>query len=122
MLLGFYETSDATLKNFKDDIKALDVVSEIPTKYFTWKSDEIVENMNPELHIGTSAQEIQKFYPDLVTADEDGILSVDYARLSDEDGILSVDYARLSIIALAAIKELKAEVDKLKQQNTKFKV
>ena len=32
---GFYETSDARLKNFKDDIKALDVVSEIPTKYFT---------------------------------------------------------------------------------------
>ena len=105
---GFYETSDARLKNFKDDIKALDVVSEIPTKYFTWKKDEIVENIDPELHIGTSAQEIQKFYPDLVTA--------------DEDGILSVDYARLSIIALAAIKELKAEVDKLKQQNTKFKV
>ena len=105
---GFYETSDATLKNFKDDIKALDVVSNIPTKYFTWKKDEIAKNMDPELHIGTSAQEIQKFYPDLVTA--------------DEDGILSVDYARLSIIALAAIKELKAEVDKLKQQNTKFKV
>lgn len=105
---GFYETSDARLKNFKDDIKALDVVSNIPTKYFTWKKDEIAENMDPVLHIGTSAQEIQKFYPDLVTA--------------DEDGILSVDYARLSIIALAAIKELKAEVDKLKQQNTKFKV
>lgn len=105
---GFYETSDARLKNFKDDIKALDVVSNIPTKYFTWKKDEIAKNMDPELHIGTSAQEIQKFYPDLVTA--------------DEDGILSVDYARLSIIALAAIKEFKAEVDKLKQQNTKFKV
>ena len=97
---GFFETSDARLKNFKDDIKALDVVSEIPTKYFTWKKDETEENSDPKLHIGTSAQEIQKLYPDLVT--------------ENEEGVLSVDYARLSIIALAAIKELKAQIDELK--------
>ena len=94
---GFYETSDARLKNFKDDVKALNVVSEIPTKYFTWKSDE-----SKTEHIGTSAQEIQKLYPDLVT--------------ENEDGVLSVDYARLSIIALAAIKELKAQIDELKSK------
>ena len=94
---GFYETSDARLKDFKDDIKALDVVSEIPTKYFTWKSDE-----SKTEHIGTSAQEIQKLYPDLVT--------------ENEEGELSVDYARLSIIALAAIKELKKEIDELKSK------
>lgn len=99
---GFYETSDATLKNFKDDVKALEIVSKIPTKYFTWKKDELDEKLDPELHIGTSAQEIQKLYPDLVTA--------------DENGILSVDYARLSIIALAAIKELKAELNELKNK------
>lgn len=97
---GFYETSDARLKNFKDDIKALDVVFEIPTKYFIWKKDETNENSDPKLHIGTSAQEIQKIYPDLVT--------------ENEEGVLSVDYARLSVIALAAIKELKAEIDELK--------
>ena len=97
---GFYETSDARLKNFKDDIKALNVVSEIPTKYFTWKKEEVAENRDPVLHIGTSAQEIQKFYPDLVT--------------ENEEGILSVDYAKLSIIAIAAIKELKEEINELK--------
>ena len=95
---GFYETSDARLKNFKDDIKALDVVFEIPTKYFTWKSDK-----SKTEHIGTSAQEIQKLYPDLVT--------------ENEDRVLSVDYARLSVIALAAIKELKKEIDELKSKN-----
>lgn len=94
---GFYETSDARLKDFKDDIKALEVVSEIPTKYFIWKSDK-----SKTEHIGTSAQEIQKLYPDLVT--------------ENEDGVLSVDYARLSIIALAAIKELKAQIDELKSK------
>lgn len=97
---GFYETSDARLKNFKDDIQALDVISEIPTKYFTWKKDETDENSNPKLHIGTSAQEIQKIYPDLVT--------------ENEEGELLVDYARLSVIALAAIKELKKEIEELK--------
>lgn len=104
---GFYETSDARLKNFKDDIKALDVVSEIPTKYFTWKKDETNENSDPKLHIGTSAQEIQKLYPDLVT--------------KNEEGELSVDYARLSVIALAAIKELKKEIDMLKSDSVKYK-
>lgn len=104
---GFYETSDARLKNFKEDVKALDVVSEIPTKYFTWKKDETKENSDPKLHIGTSAQEIQKLYPDLVT--------------ENEEGELSVDYARLSIIALAAIKELKKEIDELKSALIKYK-
>lgn len=97
---GFYETSDARLKNFKDDVKALEVVSAIPTKYFTWKKDEEDVALDPQLHIGTSAQEIQKFYPNLVS--------------ENEDGHLTVDYARLSIIALAAIKELKSELDELK--------
>ena len=101
---GFYETSDARLKNFKDDIKALDVVSKIPTKYFTWKKDETDDS---KLHIGTSAQEIQKLYPDLVT--------------ENEEGELSVDYARLSVIALAAIKELKKEIDTLKSASVKYK-
>lgn len=104
---GFYETSDARLKNFKDDIRALDVVSKIPTKYFTWKKDEVNENSDPKLHIGTSAQEIQKIYPDLVT--------------ENEEGELSVDYARLSVIALAAIKELKKEIDVLKSASVKYK-
>ena len=32
---GFFETSDARLKDFKENIKALDTVDQIPTKYFT---------------------------------------------------------------------------------------
>lgn len=100
---GFYETSDARLKNFKDDIKALDVVSEIPTKYFTWKEDE-----NQESQIGTSAQEVEKLYPELVS--------------KTEDDTLTVDYAKLSIIALAAIKELKAEIQSLKEEVKQLKL
>lgn len=69
----------------------------------------ILSNLsNAKLYIGTSAQEIQKIYPDFVT--------------ENEDRILSVDYARLSIIALAAIKELKKEIDELKNKIKKGRV
>lgn len=99
---GFYETSDARLKDFKEDIKALNTVDKIPTKYFTWKNDE-----NQELQIGTSAQEVQKIYPELVS--------------KIEDDTLTVDYAKLSIIALAAIKELKVEIQSLKDEIKQLK-
>lgn len=99
---GFFETSDARLKDFKEDIKALDTVDKIPTKYFTWKDDE-----NQESQIGTSAQEVEKLYPELVS--------------KTEDDTLTVDYAKLSIIALAAIKELKAEIQSLKEEIKQLK-
>ena len=99
---GFFETSDAKLKDFKEDVKALDTVDQIPTKYFTWKEDE-----NQELQIGTSAQEVEKLYPELVS--------------KTEDDTLTVDYAKLSIIALAAIKELNAEIQSLKEEIKQLK-
>lgn len=99
---GFFETSDARLKDFKEDIKALDTVDQIPTKYFTWKEDE-----SKESQIGTSAQEVEKLYPELVS--------------KTEDNTLTVDYAKLSIIALAAIKELKAEIQSLKEEIKQLK-
>ena len=100
---GFYETSDARLKDFKEDIKALDTVDQIPTKHFTWKEDK-----NKESQIGTSAQEVEKLYPELVS--------------KTEEDILTVDYAKLSIVALAAIKELKAEIQSLKEEIKQLKL
>lgn len=99
---GFFETSDARLKDFKENIKALDTVDQIPTKYFTWKEDE-----SKESQIGTSAQEVEKLYPELVS--------------KTEDNTLTVDYAKLSIIALAAIKELKTEIQSLKEEIKQLK-
>lgn len=93
---GYYATSDETLKHFRDDVTVdFDKLKSIPKKYFTWKSDDSV------LEIGTSAQEIQKIYPELV---------------SETEGILRVDYSKLSIIALSAVDKLYEELQAVKQE------
>lgn len=91
---GFFQTSDERLKTFHKDVDIdFNSLKEIPKKVFTW-------NDNPEKEdIGTSAQAVQKVYPELV---------------NETNGTLSVDYAKLSIIALAAIDKLKEENDSLK--------
>jgi hypothetical protein len=96
---GFYETSDARMKNFSTTITCdLDKLSQLPKKYFTWKSDT-----TNKLHIGTSAQAVQEIYPELVS--------------EDENGTLSVSYDKLSVVALAAVDKLHDEVKALKSKN-----
>lgn len=93
---GFYESSDNKLKNFKENIEInFEKLKQLPKKYFTWKSDE-----SDKLNIGTSAQELQKLYPELVS--------------EDENGLLHVAYDKLSIIALSAIDKLYEEICELK--------
>lgn len=96
---GFYESSDNKLKNFKEDIDVdLEKLNKLSKKYFTWKSDE-----TNKLNIGTSAQELQELYPELV---------------KEEDGVLHVAYDKLSIIALKAIDKL---YEKIKNLENKLK-
>ena len=94
----FYKSSDERLKNFSNDISIdFDALRNIPKKYFTWKSDELNKP-----HIGTSAQELMKVYPELVNR--------------DENDMLSVDYSTLSIIALKAIDILVDRIEKLENE------
>lgn len=100
-----YTTSDERLKNFGSNVECdLDKLSNVPKKYFTWKNDK-----EKKVQIGTSAQELQKLYPEIVT--------------TDTNGNLGVAYERLSIIALAAVdklhsenKELRSEIELLKKE------
>ena len=106
---AFYETSDERLKDFENSVNVdLNLIRSIPKMYFRWK-----KNPN-KLQIGTSAQAVKQIYPELVS--------------SSEDGILSVDYSKLSIVALSAIdklhlenQDLKHEINLLKQEIEKLK-
>ena len=68
--------------SFKVD---LDKLSKLRKNYFKF-------NDKDKLEIGVSAQEIQAIYPEIVS--------------TDDNGYLSVAYGTLSVIALAAIDEL----------------
>jgi hypothetical protein len=104
---AFYETADVRFKKFVKNVCIdFDSIRSIPKKYFIWTKGV---NAGDKLHIGTSAQDIQKIYPELVS--------------EDYDGVLHVAYDKLSIIALAAIdklhdenQDLKHEINLLKQE------
>jgi hypothetical protein len=99
---GFYETSDENLKEFKGEIPVdFEKLKQIPKQYFVWKADD-----EEKVHIGTSAQEIQKIYPELVS--------------ENEKGELSVNYAKLSVIALRAIDVLSDKCDTLEERLMKL--
>ena len=91
-------TSDERLKDFGDNIEVdFNELKQIPKKYFTWKNDEIKAS-----NIGTSAQSIEKLYPELV--------------ITDDNGYKSLDYSTLSIVALAAIDKLNERIEYLENK------
>lgn len=76
---GFYETSDARKKTVfstlgKDTLHYIDT---IPTVRYYLNDDPC-----RRAHIGTIAQEIRVNFPECVTQDEEGYLSVDYGKMS----------------------------------------
>ena len=94
---GFYQTSDIRLKNVirNMSVSRQDIES-IPTFYFKYKNSD-------RLDIGTSAQEVQKIFPELVDK-------------NPTNGILTIQYDKFGIIALEMIKNQFKELDNLRKE------
>ena len=90
--------SDARLKEDVIDIDSvLDNVMQMRAVYYKWKDSAKYKDGTKTAEIGVIAQEIEKFYPELL--------------MTSDDGYKHMQYARLSPILLEAIKELKQKTD-----------
>ena len=99
-----YNASDKRLKkNIKPITNALDKVSKLSGNTFTWRKG-YYSGQNKELvkeqDVGVIAQEVQAVLPEAV-----------YER---ETGILAVDYQKIIPLLIEAIKDLKVEVQELR--------
>jgi hypothetical protein len=94
---GFYQNSDESLKNIVGEVDfSIDVIKSIPKFYYYWKD----KSMGEDRKIGTSAQILSKYFPELVS---EGI-----------DGKLTVDYSGLSIVLMKAFEVLYSDTQELK--------
>lgn len=102
-----YYSSDARLKeNVKDIQGALDAVAAIGGKTFDWTDAYITE------HGGEDGYFVRKQDFGVIAQDVERVFS--RAVRKRDDGTLAVDYEKLVALAFQAIKELRAEVEALK--------
>ena len=95
--------SDERLKtNIQDTEYGLDHILKLESRQFNWK-----DKFNGQQDIGFIAQQVQEIVPELVK-EVDG--------LNGEDPHLAVDYSKVVPILVNAIKELKGEIEELKNK------
>ena len=91
---AFYTDSDKRLKKIIGDLNIdIDKILELSLIYYTFNNDP-----SKKEEIGVIAQEIREVCPQIVS--------------EDENGMLSVDYSKLSILALYCIKDLYGKLKK----------
>ena len=76
---GFFETSDIRKKNVIDELpldKAYELINNCQSIIYTLKDS------TDKQQIGLIAQEVQQYFPEVVSENEDGYLSLDYAKLT----------------------------------------
>jgi len=102
-ITAFY-VSDKRLKTDIKNFKALDILDKINIKTFKWndRAKQLNKFKSDTIQYGVIAQELEEVLPELVH--------------SIYDKYKGVDYTQLNIISIQAIKELKQEVNKLKEQ------
>ena len=105
--------SDMRLKNKTGDIlNALEDINKIEPLRFTWKYGP---DNNP--HVGVSAQSVENVVPEAI----DRGVDVERQREGDETEYMKVRYTELIPLSIAAIKELKSEVESLKAEIASLK-
>ena len=99
--------SDMRRKSPVSDVNTrIEDLANLPIFYYKWKM-----GYDDDMHIGTSAQEVQKLFPELVIGKED--LSVNYPVLGTTLGILN---SRKLTSHEKEIKALKKENKALKER------
>jgi hypothetical protein len=96
---GWNAHSDGTLKNIHSTFTdTLSKLNDITPVYYTFNNLE-----NDKMRLGLIAQEVEVHYPELIQTDP----------MNDK---LTLDYTGMIPVLLAAIKELKAELDVVKEE------
>jgi len=99
-----YSSSDIRKKDILEEIsidKAYELVNKCQTIFYTWKDDETKKK-----EIGLIAQEVQQYFPELVS--------------EDKDGYLTLDYSKLTVILLVVIRDLTQKVSKIDKLEEKI--
>lgn len=101
-----FQNSDKRLKeNIMDMSRVLPNVLEIKPIYYEFKNKE---THSAGRHIGFIAQDVQKYYPELVS--------------KGPDGMLSLDYSRMTVVLLKAINEQQELIEKQQEENYLLKL
>lgn len=95
---GFFQTSDTRKKNIGNELNmalCYNFLEHIVPFMYTLKDSSA-------LQLGLSAQEVQKYFPEIVS--------------TDAEGYLSVDYAKLSVILIEILKDINNRLTKLENK------
>ena len=103
-ITAFYSSDERLKENINLIPNALEKVLQITGNTFDWKSgfDEIHSHSGAD--VGVIAQEIEKILPQVVT--------------TRENGYKAVQYEKIIALLIEAVKDLKNEIDELKNINT----
>lgn len=113
---GLWKESDERLKTFIKPLEhTLDEICSIPTDSFLIRGNH---------DIGTIAQTIEKYFPELVSENKvkpETVPNPEAFEKVEKDGetyilVKEVDYSKMSVLAIEGIKLLKQEIDELREK------
>lgn len=92
---GFFQTSDIRKKNVKEELdlnKCYEMLDKCQEVLYTLKNDD-------KEQIGMIAQEVEEFFPEIIS--------------TDKDGYKSIDYSKLTVVCLRILKDLVKKIEKI---------